>query len=176
MPFTNINKVLVFLLIIIFIPQLGFGSTTKSGLPLPRFVTFKSQETNLRSGPGANHPIKWTYKIRGYPVEVITEYENWRQVRDIEGITGWVHQNLLTKNRAVIVLSKKAKGKLPSNEELLLLRYDSENSRPVARLEAGAIIKLERCKQEWCKVSISGITGWLRKENIWGVYSEELFK
>ena len=70
-----------------------------SGLPLPRFVSLKSDEVNLRTGPGKRYPIDWIYRRRGLPVEIIDEFDDWRRVRDHDGTVGWVHRFMLVSQR-----------------------------------------------------------------------------
>ena len=87
----------------------------KSGLPLPRFVSLKSDPVNLRTGPGRKYPRTWVYRRAGLPVEIIQEHENWRRVRDAEGASGWIPRALLSSRRTVLVLPwevKKKKGAL----------------------------------------------------------------
>ena len=77
------------------------GSTT--GLPLPRFVALRTDDVNLRAGPGTRYPIEWVYKRRELPVEILREFEVWRLVQDADGIKGWVHQATLTGRRSFII-------------------------------------------------------------------------
>ena len=67
-----------------------------SGLPIPRFASLKSDEVNVRTGPGSRYPIDWVFKRKGMPVEIVAEFENWRKIRDWQGAGGWVYQGLLT--------------------------------------------------------------------------------
>ena len=53
-----------------------------SGLPLPRFVSLRSAEVNMRAGPSVRYPVEWVYRRAGLPVEVIAEFDTWRKVRD----------------------------------------------------------------------------------------------
>src|SRR3990167_9515481 len=70
-----------------------------SGLPLPRFVSLRAEEVNMRAGPGVRYPVDWVYKRKNMPVEVIAEFGTWRKVRDIQGTQGWIHQSMLSSNR-----------------------------------------------------------------------------
>ena len=79
-----------------------------SGLPIPRFVSLRSDEVNVRTGPGTRYPVDWVFKRKGMPVEIVAEYENWRKIRDWQGASGWVHQSLLTGKRSFIIASKAA--------------------------------------------------------------------
>ncbi len=77
------------------------GSAT--GLPVPRYVSLKSEHVNLREGPSKDHATKWIYQRAGLPVEIIAEYETWRRIRDSEGAEGWVLHSLLSGKRTALV-------------------------------------------------------------------------
>src|SRR5262245_48634976 len=62
-----------------------------SGLPIPRFVSLKSDRVNVRSGPNKDQEVRWVYTHAGMPVEITAEFENWRRIRDWEGAEGWVY-------------------------------------------------------------------------------------
>jgi SH3-like domain-containing protein len=79
----------------------------EAGLALPRFVSLRSDEVNLRTGPGTNYPVEWVYVRRGLPVEIIAEFDNWRKVRDIEGTVGWIHKSLLSGKRMAVILGEE---------------------------------------------------------------------
>ena len=64
---------------------------TETGLILPRYVSLKSNDSNLRIGSSINYPIKLKYVIANTPVEIIDEYKNWRKIKDYEGNEGWLH-------------------------------------------------------------------------------------
>lgn len=151
-----------------------------TGLPIPRFVTLKSNETNLRKGPNVKYPISWTYKKKGYPMELIAEFENWRKLRDIDGVEGWVHENLITGVRYTVVIDNSYYGDNPiyqkRKRELIVFRYPDESSYPMLRTEFGVLARIKKCKPDWCKVKIHDIVGWVRKENLWGVYTEEVIE
>ncbi len=139
-----------------------------TGLPLPRFVSLRADEVNLRTGPGIRYPIDWVYKRQGLPVEIIDEFEAWRRVRDREGTSGWVHQSTLSAERTAIV----------TGERRALRQKAEANSPAVAWLEPGVIVKLERCAGEWCEATAkddagTSYRGWLLKGEIWGVYPDE---
>jgi SH3-like domain-containing protein len=131
----------------------------RTGLPLPRFVSLRAAEVNLRIGPGVRYPIDWVYRRRGLPVEVIDEFETWRRIRDHEGTTGWVHQSMLDGRRSVIVTGKAC----------LLRRAPEDAAAGIARLESGVIARLEGCEGEWCRVAVDRFGGWLRRGEVFGL-------
>ncbi|MFM7416963.1 MAG: SH3 domain-containing protein, partial [Alphaproteobacteria bacterium] len=112
------------------------GSVT--GLPLPRFAALRSDEVNMRSGPGTRFPIEWTYQRRELPVEIVREFELWRRIRDPEGTEGWVHQSTLMGRRSFIV--RGAPG-----SEVMLRRRAEDQAQPVARLRPGVVGRLRAC-------------------------------
>ena len=141
-----------------------------SGLPVPRFVTLKGDEVNVRAGPGRRYPINWVFLRQEMPVEVVAEFDTWRKIRDFEGTEGWVHQSLLSGRRGALVLG----------EEIRDLRLDPEPGAPVvARAEPGVIGQLLRCPTDsppesgWCYLDIDGYRGWMPRGDLWGVYSDE---
>jgi len=132
---------------------------------LPRFVSTKSNEVNLRTGPDTKYPIEWVYKKSGLPLEVVQEFENWRKVKDWDGTTGWIIKSGLTGKR-----SFRALGKAP------LRRGESKDSVVFAEIGAGAVGKILQCPNtnlSTCRVEIRGYQGWVDKGDIWGVYAQE---
>jgi len=146
-----------------------------SGLPVPRFVSLKSDRVNMRKGPGTDYPTAWVYRRAGLPLEVIKEFEGWREVRDAEGAAGWVLQSFLSGRRTALVLPWEVKpGATPPK---VALRYnDSERARPVAMVEAGVIANVSSCDGRWCEVSIAKFRGYIEQKKLWGVYEGEVIK
>ncbi len=160
---------LLFLLLLTLPPSLAFAGDDPrrdSGLRVPRFVSLKSNEINVRSGPGTRYPILWVYRREGLPVEVVEEFEHWRKIRDAESAGGWVHKGMIDGARHVLV-----KGKVQ------ILRSDPEDkSAAVLRAQGNVIARLIECEKSWCRVQAAGRKGWLKRKQIWGVYDDEEVK
>ncbi|MEM8869014.1 MAG: SH3 domain-containing protein [Pseudomonadota bacterium] len=135
-----------------------------TNLPLPRYVSLKASEANVRRGPGLTHRIDWVFQHRNMPVQITAEYGHWRRVKDIEGAGGWVHYSLLSGSRYVIV----------TGESAALHKTPESRARLVAHIEPGALAQLGKCGLEWCRVSAQGLRGWLPKSTMWGVDEDEL--
>lgn len=146
----------------------SIGSVTK--LPIPRFVSLKPSDTPMREGPSKDHQIKWVFKREGLPVEVTGEHEHWRRVRDSESTEGWVYFGRLSKRRTALIRPGKTR---PEQD---LKREESDGSAVVARLQPGVIANVETCSLAWCKISVEGYAGFIRKDAIWGVYPDEIVK
>ncbi len=135
-----------------------------SGLPLPRFVSLRASEVNLRTGPGMRYPIDWVFVRQGLPLEITAEYDVWRRVRDSEGTEGWVHKTALTGKRTAIVTGTMRD----------MRRKDEADSPIVAHVEVGATGQILSCKAVWCHVRFGDVKGWLRKTEFWGAYPAEV--
>ena len=141
-----------------------------SGLPLPRFVSLKSERVNMRIGPGQAYQVQWLYLKRGLPMEVIQEYDNWRKVRDSEGNEGWVLHSLLSGERTAIVAPWSGA------REFITMHAGADGSAPlVARLEPGVVAKVDECSQGWCRLEAGGLDGFVEQTLLWGVYPGENF-
>lgn len=141
------------------------AATNDSGLPIPRFVSLRASEANMRTGPGEQYPIKWTYHRPGLPLEVIKEYYHWRRVRDWQGAEGWMHSSMLTGKRWIMV----------TGETRTLRARPDAGSDAIARIEGKVIGRLVGCpKGDWCQVQIESVRGWIRRGEVWGVYAEEI--
>jgi SH3-like domain-containing protein len=134
--------------------------------PLPRFVSTRSDEVYVRSGPGQKYPIEWIYKKADLPVEIVLEYDNWRKIKDFDGGTGWVHKSLLTGKRTAFVSAET---------DISLHKKPNNNSDLLAKLEPKVLLRVDECESGWCKVNASGYKGWIEQKNLWGVYAAEEF-
>ena len=141
-----------------------------TGLPLPRFVSLKSDNVHVRRGPGQEYDIAFTFVRAGLPVEITQEFDNWRKIRDSEGAEGWVFHSLLSGRRTALVAPWEAGGPFPAR------RTDSADAPVVAYLEPHVVVDLEACGGTWCRVQVQGYEGWLEQERLWGVYPDEAFQ
>ena len=154
--------------LIIFVPFKGFSDESQRGqvtnLPIPRYVSLKAKEANARRGPSLSHRIDWIYKREHIPLEIYGEYENWRRVRDFEGLGGWIHYTLLSGIRYVLV-----------KDELLEMRLlPSSDAQVIARVPQHNIATLDKCDIDWCRIVDDGYKGWVLKSGLWGVYENEI--
>jgi SH3-like domain-containing protein len=141
-------------------PALG----PETNLPLPRYVSLKTDEGNVRRGPSLSHRIDWVFVREDMPLQITAEYGHWRRVVDREGLGGWVHYSLLSGSRTVIV-----------DEDMLPLRSRPEPDAPeVALLQLGVIARLGECAPDWCRLTAGGFRGWAPKTALWGVGADEI--
>ncbi|MCB2116352.1 MAG: hypothetical protein KDE00_08640 [Rhodobacteraceae bacterium] len=128
-------------------------------LPVPRFVSLKAAEGNVRRGPSLAHRIDWVFRHRDMPLRVTAEFGHWRRVEDNEGQGGWIYYTLLSGVRTVLV-----------EDEKTVLRARPDDTAPeVATAEAGVIGRLDDCDGDWCRIVAGGEKGWVHRAALWGV-------
>jgi SH3-like domain-containing protein len=130
------------------------------------FASLRSNETNIRSGPGSNYPVKFTFKLRNLPVKIVSEYDNWCEIEDYEGSRGWVAQNLITKKRHLMTFSKK-------NIVDMYNKKDT-NSKIIFHLENHVIGEYLKCEDMWCALKINDKKGWVLSSEIYGADNFEI--
>ena len=144
-------------------PSKGFVT----GLPIPRFMSLRFEDVNLRVGPGTRYPIDWVYHRRDLPVEVVRELDDWRLVQDQDNVRGWVRAQTLSPRRGFVV----------KGGDVTLRASGSDTAAPVAILRIGVVGHLMVCPaaQIWCSAEIGPYRGWLHREQVYGLYPGESF-
>ena len=162
------KNILIIFCISIFVLSLSaeqIGNIT--GLKLPRYVSLKSTESNLRIGPSINYPIKITYNVANIPVEIIDEYKNWRKIIDYEENEGWIHKSLIKGKRFAIVNTPYENG---------LQVFNKPEGNNIGKIGKKNILEIKTCLINWCKIEYKKNKGWVNKTNLWGIYDSETIK
>jgi SH3-like domain-containing protein len=149
------------------LPTVPANIGTNTGLPLPRYASLKSDDVNMRSGPGERYPVLWKYQRRDLPVRIEREFDIWRLIEDMDGIKGWVQAGFLTGHRSFII----------TGTEHRILRADANDAAdPVADLKPGVVGRIKSCEagKDWCQMQVQDYRGWLKRSDIWGVDSAEV--
>jgi SH3-like domain-containing protein len=141
------------------------GSAT--GLPIPRYVSLKTDRVNLREGPSKDHATIWVFQRAGLPVEITAEFETWRKVRDSEGAEGWVLHSLISGRRTALV----APGR--KGETFKLFAKPSVAADLAATLQSGVLGNVRSCDGAWCLIEGDGFRGYIQQVALWGVYPDE---
>lgn len=138
----------------------------ETGLELPRFVSTKTSESNLRVGASTDYPIKLTFIIKNLPLKIIDEHENWRRVVDIDENVGWIHKRLLIGKRHGLIMTSY-------NEGAQILK--KPKGKVVGKIGNRNIVKINKCLVSWCHINYNNNSGWINKINLWGVNKKEKF-
>ena len=158
------------ILITVLLTLICFNIYAKKGpvtnLELPRFVSLKSNDVNLRVGPSVNYPIELKYTQNNLPVEIIDEFDVWRKIKDYKNNTGWLHKSLIKGERFVLIINL-------NNETKNI--FSRPNGKKIGGIRNNNLLNLERCLLNWCLISHEDIRGWLSKEFVWGVYKSEIY-
>ncbi len=161
----SMQVLITFISIIIFSQICNAKTGKETGLEIPRYISLKSNDANIRIGPSKNYPIEIKYIKKNYPLKILEEYEDWRKVEDFQKNFGWIHKSLISGSRTGIVLSN-------DNKTIKLL--NTLNGNVIGEIGKGNIVFLEKCKIDWCLVSFGEYRGWIDKINIWGIKEKEI--
>ncbi len=135
------------------------GRQTPSGFPVPRYVSAKFNKVNARAGPGDDYAVKWVYRVKGLPLQVVAETEEWRRVCDPYGALSWVRARTTDARRTV----------MRGIDQPLALHAKPEDAAPeTATLVAHAMADLKECQGDWCRISVGRTKGWVRSTEVWG--------
>ena len=148
----NYYTFLILFFLIILLIQKSFASESIN------FLSLKNNEVNVRVGPSKKYPIKFTYKKKYLPLEILDKSETWRKIKDFENNSGWIHISQLSKKKSAI--NKK--------NNSIIYKKPTIFSKPIAKLEIGRLVLIKRCKVEWCKITSGGFRGWIYKNALWG--------
>jgi SH3-like domain-containing protein len=140
-------------------PPQAQARPTPSGLPVPRYVSLKFADVNARAGPGDDSRLLWVYHVKGLPVQVVAETDEWRRICDPEGGLAWVHKRTTDGRRTVMRLS---------SQPLPLLTGPRPNARVKAYLQGRALADLDRCDKGWCRIKAGPASGWAPAGEVWG--------
>ena len=143
------KNILILILFFIFIFELSANEN---------FLSLKKNKVNVRYGPGFDYPIKYIYKKKNLPLKLIDKKENFRRIIDLKNNSGWIHSSQLKKINAIILLENK-----------ILFEKPTIFSKPIAILKEGRFVKINKCKENWCKVEANIYKGWIKKNSLWGL-------
>ena len=151
------NKKNYFIPIILFFLILFLSSKSTASENI-NFLSLKNNKVNLRQGPSFEYPIKLVYKKKYLPVIIIDKSGTWRQIKDFENNSGWIHISQLSRKRSGINI----------NNNSIIYKKPTIYSKPIAKLEVGRLVSIKKCKTKWCKIATGGYTGWIFKDSLWG--------
>jgi SH3-like domain-containing protein len=151
------NKNNYFIFIILFFSFLLFFSNINAN-ENKEFLTLKNIEVNLRQGPSFEYPIKLVYKKKYLPVIIIDKSETWRQIKDFENNSGWIHISQLSRRKSGINIKNNS----------IIYKKPTIYSKPIAKLEVGRLVLIKKCKMKWCKITSGNFNGWIYKNFLWG--------
>ena len=123
-----------------------------------KFLSLKNEKVNLRSGPSFDHPIKLIYKKKYLPVVILDKFETWREIKDFQNNSGWIHVSQLSKKKTAINIEKYA----------IIYKNSTIYSQPIAKLEIGRLVIIKKCKPTWCEIKTGDYKGWILKKYLWG--------
>ena len=118
----------------------------------------KKDKVYVRYGPSFDYPIKYIYKKKNLPLKVIDKKENFRKIIDHKKNSGWIHISQLRKSKSLITTSNK-----------ILFKRPTKFSKPIVKLDEGRLLLVKKCEKDWCNVKTGKFSGWIKKNNVWGI-------
>lgn len=128
-----------------------------SNLPVPRYVSLRTEGANGRHGPGLDQRIDWIYERAGLPLQVTAESGPWRRVRDPDNAEVWMHAQNLDPRRTAYVRT-----------EAPMRRAAGDNGRVLAYLQPGVVGALTGCEGQYRRIAVGGRVGWVKADTLWG--------
>ena len=122
------------------------------------YLSLKKDKVNVRYGPGFEFPVKFIYKKINLPIKQIDKKENFRRIIDLKNNSGWIHVSQLKKVNSIIPKTDKVLFSKPTNF-----------SKPLAKIEKGRVLLVQKCNNNWCKIKTGSFKGWIKIENSWGL-------
>ena len=123
------------------------------------YLTLKYNEVNVRYGPGRDYPVKYVYNKKNLPVKVIDKSREWKKIIDFKKNSGWIHETQLKKSKSFILL-----------KDQILFTKPTKHSKPLFKIAKGRLLIVKKCKKNWCRVKTENFLGWIKTNEIWGLY------
>jgi SH3-like domain-containing protein len=154
------KKLLLVFLILFFQTGEQFAENQKK-LSLPRFASLRSAKVNIHVGPGNEYPVEWTLILKGLPVLIVAEFNQWRRVEVFDGTIGWIHKTLLSSKKTKILI-----------KDVIMFAKSSQKSQKIAKICKGAVLEEIKEKKGWLKCYArtdknQKIIGWVESKNFW---------
>ena len=124
------------------------------------YISLRTNEVNLRSGPSIRYPIRFTYQRKGWPLKVLARFEDWKKVEDLDQTQGWIHESQLSQKRFVVITG---------SDVVKAYRLPVENASTILLLEKGVLAEVDSCKKNWCKIETYNNKVWVKQKYLWGV-------
>ena len=150
MPMQLIIKKIYIVFFLLFFTHISFADEI--------FVSLKKNKVNVRYGPSFESDIKYVYKKINLPLKQIDKKENFRRIIDFKNNSGWIHISQLKKSNSVIAMKDK-----------ILFKKPTSFAKPIAQIKEGRLLILEKCEQNWCRITSDEFEGWIKTDNIWGL-------
>ena len=152
----NKNKNYCIFLVLFFLINLFIQKSLAS--ESVKFLSLKNNEVNVRVGPSKKYPVKFIYKKKYLPVEILDKSETWRKIKDFENNSGWIHISQLSKKKSALNIKNNS----------VIYKKPTIYSKPIAKLEIGRLVLIKKCKVKWCKITSGNFGGWIWKSSLWG--------
>ena len=140
----------VFVYLVLFFTEFSYSSESY-------FLMLKNEKVNVRYGPSFDYPVKFIYRKKFLPVEIIDKKENFRRIIDHKRNSGWIHISQLQKSKSLVALN-----------DTNIFKKASKFSKPLAKIKSGRLLLVKKCEKDWCKIQTEEYSGWVENRDLWG--------
>lgn len=164
----------MFRLFVIFLIFLTLCIQSNNGLcgeMITKFVSLKGKQTNVRGGPSEEYKILRVYDKTFMPLEILHKIDNWYMISDYQNQSGWIRANLVNHNK------KRRSVIFQTNAELCRFPVlKDKQCKKIATVDKGVVGIIRSCNKTWCNVKFDKyyISGFVKRENIWGLINSEI--
>ena len=127
------------------------------------YILTKSNKVNIRSGPDPRYIVKFVYIKKNTILKIKNIFDDWYEVEDLEGDSGWVYKNLILQPKKVKYLTIK------SRDNIFCYKKPGIKQKIAIKASYLANFKLNKCYESWCFVEKDNVKGWCEKKYLWGL-------
>lgn len=124
--------------------------------PLSEYASVSGDRVNIRSGPGKQEEILQSVALKT-PLRILGRQDDWVEVQDFTGRTGWISANLLDGRQTVQVRVRRAN----------LRQGPGSNFVVVGSSSYADILEVSGQDGEWYRVEGSDGASWINRELVW---------
>ena len=137
------------------------------------FASLMTDRVEVRQRPGFDQPVAVVFRRAGMPVRILEQAKGWRRIEDRDGASGWVPAELVSGRRTAVVIVPQGAA---ANASVAVRASDRPGGEPVALLEPGVVVGVVTCDGRTCRISTSGVRGYVDQTQIWGVGESEIVR
>ena len=97
-----LKRYIIFLYICIFTFISNVAQTEENLKNTQEFKSIKSNNANMRVGPGDRFEILWNFRKAGLPIKIHKKFEYWYQIETHDGSIGWMWRNLISNKKKLL--------------------------------------------------------------------------
>ncbi|MFJ7744184.1 SH3 domain-containing protein [Peribacillus sp. NPDC097295] len=123
-------------------------------------IIVTSKVVNVREGAGLNYPIVKRL-TKGDKYEIVSEKDDWYEIRIGNGKTGWVANWLVDKNTEYDQVEQKSGQGTITGNSVRVRMGPGTTFQTVSTLTKGTLVDILEKNENWVQIKTDGIEGWV---------------